>query len=139
MVVTALSGVGWAVYMVISRHYLKDGRVDVVELTTYSMGSGSLMLLGTTAITGNITLPSLNVWIIILWLSAVNTALAFALWNHALRALRAYEQSILQNTMLIQITLLAYTLLGEALTTSNIVGIAAVFIGVLIVQLASRH
>ncbi len=139
IVVTFISGIGWATYMVISRYYLRDNKENVITLTTYSMALGSLLLLGTTVVTSDIVLPSLNGWIIILWLSIVNTALAFALWDHVLKTLRAYEQSILQNTMLIQITLLAYTFLGEALTLQKILGIIIVFTGVLIVQLSSKH
>ena len=67
----------------------------------------------------------------------MNTVLAFVLWNHALGTLRAYEQSILQNTMLIQITLLACIFLNEVLTIHKILGIIMVFAGVLIVQLYS--
>ncbi|MCD6340428.1 MAG: EamA family transporter [Desulfurococcales archaeon] len=75
---------------------------------------------------------------VILCNSTVNTTLAFASWYHALKVLRAYEQSILQNTVLIQITLLAYTFLGEMLALLKIFGITTVFTGVLIVQLSRR-
>ncbi len=52
-----------------------------------------------------------------------------------LKTLKAYEQSILQNTMLIQIAILANIFLAETLTLHRILGISMVFIGVLIVQL----
>jgi drug/metabolite transporter (DMT)-like permease len=136
--VTFISSIGWAAYMIIVRYCLKDSKENVFVLTTYSMALGSLMLVGATILKGNVAAISLNGWIIILWLSAVNTALAFFLWNHALEALKAYEQSILQNTMLIQITLLAYIFLSEAITPHKILGIIIVFIGVLIVQLRSK-
>jgi len=138
ILLTVLSGMGWALYMIISRYYLRDNKVDVFALTSYSMFFGSLLLLGTTILSNNVTFPSINNWFVILWLSIINTALAFILWNRALRVLRAYEQSILQNTMLIQITLLAYIFLGEMLTIQKIMGIIIVFIGVLIVQLSRR-
>ena len=135
VILTILSSIGWASYMVISRYYLRNNKIDVFILTSYSMSFGSLLLLGTAFLSNNIIVPSIGVWSIIIWLSVINTALAFVLWNHALRILRAYEQSILQNTMLIQITLLAYVFLGETLTLQRILGIIAVFIGTLIVQL----
>jgi drug/metabolite transporter (DMT)-like permease len=134
-----LSGLGWAAYMILSRHYLKKNRGNVMVFTTYSMLLGSLMLLGTTVLTGNITSVSANGWAIIFWLSIVNTALAFVLWNHALKTLKVYEQSVLQNTMLIQITLLSVALLQEQLTLQKIFGMVMVFIGVLIVQLKTRN
>ena len=139
VILTAISGVGWATHMIISRHYLRSSKLDAFEISTYPMFLGSLMLVGATFASGNIVQPSMNSWLIILWLSIVNTAVAFVLWNHALRVLRAYEQSILQNTMLIQITLLAYIFLGETLTIQKVTGIMSVFTGVLIVQLASEN
>jgi drug/metabolite transporter (DMT)-like permease len=75
---------------------------------------------------------------IIIWLSIVNTALAFFLWNHALKTLKAIEQSILQNSMLIQIAILAFVFLQEQITAQKIIGMIIVFSGVLIVQLRSK-
>ncbi|WFO75697.1 DMT family transporter [Desulfurococcaceae archaeon MEX13E-LK6-19] len=135
---TVLSGLGWASYMIISRYYLRGNKIEVLVLTSYSMSFGSLLLLGTAILGNSIMFPSVGSWFIILWLSIINTVLAFVLWNHALKVLRAYEQSILQNTMLIQITLLAYVFLGETLTLQKTLGIIVVFIGVLIVQLSPR-
>jgi len=133
-----ISGIGWAAYMVLTRYYLRGDGESVIVLTTCSMALGSLMLLVTAILTGNIVAVSYDGWATILWLSVVNTAFAFLIWNHALRTLRAYEQSILQNTMLIQVALLAYSLLGEALTTLKVSGIIIVFTGVLIVQMWSK-
>jgi O-acetylserine/cysteine efflux transporter len=135
---TFASCIGWAAYMVMARYHLRAKEENVVVLTTWSMTLGSLMLLLTAVLAGSVGAVPLSGWAIIVWLSVVNTALAFLLWNRALRILRAYEQSILQNTMLIQITLLAYLFLGEVLTLSKVLGIIMVFIGVLIVQLRSR-
>jgi drug/metabolite transporter (DMT)-like permease len=75
---------------------------------------------------------------IILWLSIANTALAFFLWNHALKTLKAIEQSILQNSMLIQIAILAFVFLQEQITAQKIIGMIIVFSGVLIVQMRSK-
>ncbi|NJE08664.1 hypothetical protein E3E31_09050 [Thermococcus sp. M39] len=134
IVVTLISGIGWAMYMVLMRHYLRKNQESVIALTAWSMTLGSLMLFGATVLSGNLTMPSPRGWAIILFLSVVNTALAFVLWNHALKTLKAYEQSILQNTMLIQITLLAYVFLKETLTLYKILGMSMVFCDVLLVQ-----
>jgi len=72
----------------------------------------------------------------VLWLGVVNTAAAFFLWNHALQRVDAFEISILQNTMLIQIAVLSAIFLGETLTAAKLLGMAAVFVGVIIVQLS---
>jgi drug/metabolite transporter (DMT)-like permease len=49
--------------------------------------------------------------------------------------LEAFEVSVLQNTMLIQIAVLAWVFLGERLTVAKVPAMALVFVGVLIVQL----
>jgi drug/metabolite transporter (DMT)-like permease len=136
IIITFISGIGWALYMIYSRSYLRSRKDrDVVVLSVHSMLYGSSMLMALAGLKGELIYPSIDVWIVILWLAVVNTPIAFVLWNHALQWLQAYEQSILQNTMLIQITLLAYVFLGERLSIMNIIGMALVFIGVLIVEL----
>ena len=139
VLVTLVSGVGWAVYLIISRYCLGKTEESIIILTTCSMFAGAFMLLGTATLTGNVVMVSLESWIIILWLSTVNTAVAFTLWNHALKTLHVIEQSILQNTMLIQITLLAFVFLHESLQPQKILGMSMVFIGVLVVQLKPRR
>ncbi|USG99190.1 EamA family transporter [Thermococcus argininiproducens] len=91
ILITLVSGIGWAMYMILMRHYLRENHESVISLTAISMGVGALMLLGVTASSGYSTMPSLKTWGIILILSIVNTAFAFVLWNHALKYLKAYE------------------------------------------------
>ncbi len=106
-----------------------------VVVTTISMGIGAASLLGVGLWTQG--LPNLTAmgWGIVLWLAIVNTAFAFTLWNHTLRFLSATESSVINNTMLIQITVLAWIFLGETLGTVEIVGLLAVACGTLLVQL----
>jgi drug/metabolite transporter (DMT)-like permease len=138
VIITLISGVGWALYMTVSRHYLRKNVDSIITLTSISMFFGAFMLLGATGITGNFVNVSLNSWMIILWLSIANTAVAFSLWNHALKTLKAIEQSILQNSMLVQIAILAFFFLQEPIGTQKILGMIVVFSGVLIVQLKTR-
>jgi drug/metabolite transporter (DMT)-like permease len=77
-------------------------------------------------------------WGIVAWLAVVNTAFAFTLWNHTLRTLPAMESSIINNTMLIQIALLAWIFLGERLNGQEIAGMLVVALGVMVVQLGRR-
>ncbi|MFB0523523.1 MAG: DMT family transporter [Candidatus Bathyarchaeia archaeon] len=133
--VTLLSGSGWAAYMVSSRQFLKRERFKTLHLTALTMFFGAITLLISALLIEGPVGISLCEWAIILWLSLVNTALAFVLWNHALERMRAFELSILQNTMLIQIGILAWTFLGEGLKATKIVAMAMVFLGVLIVQI----
>ena len=82
-------------------------------------------------------IPSISVqnWLVILWIAAVNTALAFTLWNHALRELQAMQASIINGTMVIQIAMLAWIFLGETLGLKQIIGMVLVGLGTIMVQL----
>lgn len=109
--------------------------IDPMVITVVITGFGSIfLLLGGIAIQG---MPVLNVqgWLIVGWLAAINTALAFTLWNMALRELKAVEANTINNTMLIQIALLAAIFLNEPLSLRQWLAIAVVAIGVWLVQL----
>jgi drug/metabolite transporter (DMT)-like permease len=135
MLMTLLSGIGWAAYMVASRRLLQRDRLTPLNLTASSMLFGAMALLLASVLTEGFVSISLHEVAIILWLSLVNTAFAFVLWNHALRRMKAFELAILQNTMLIQIGILAWTFLGEELSTLKITAMGIVFVGIIIVQI----
>lgn len=104
-------------------------------VTTISMGVGAVLLLGAGLGTGG--LPSLTprAWGVILWLAIVNTAFAFTLWNHTLRTLSAMASSVINNTMMIQIAVLAWVFLGETVGLVEGLGLLAAAVGTLLVQL----
>ncbi len=103
------------------------------------MGVGGILLLASGL--ASETRPDLDIraWLIVAWLAIVNTALAFALWNHTLRTLTAVESSVLNNTMLVQIALLAWIFLGEQLRPWQVAGIVLAVAGTLAVQLGPRR
>jgi drug/metabolite transporter (DMT)-like permease len=78
-------------------------------------------------------------WLIVLFLAVVITAFAFTLWNKTLQTLSATESTIINNTMLFQIAILAWIFLGENLTILQVAGLLVAFSGALIVQLQSRN
>jgi drug/metabolite transporter (DMT)-like permease len=67
-----------------------------------------------------------------------DSALAFTLWNRTLRTLSAMESSIINNTMLFQITTLAWVFLGEELAWRGAAGMVLAAIGILAVQIRRR-
>ncbi|MCP4421178.1 MAG: EamA family transporter [Chloroflexi bacterium] len=111
------------------------GQIRPLTVTTISMGVGAVVLLTIGLFTQG--LPKLNwqSWAIIIWLAVVNTAFAFTLWNITLRTLSAMESSIINNTMGMQIPILAVIFLNEKLTGREVIGMVVAIIGVLIVQL----
>jgi drug/metabolite transporter (DMT)-like permease len=109
-----------------------------LAVTVVSMGFGGLLLLAIgIAVQG---LPPLTVthWAIILWLAVVNTAFAFTLWNNTLRTISAMASSIINNTMLFQIAVLAWLFLDEQLTWQAVLGMILAVLGTLLVQLRKR-
>ena len=109
--------------------------ISPIVVTTISMGLGALLLLGAGFSTHGLPALTLRGWGIVVWLAVVNTAFAFTLWNRTLQVLSATESSAANNTMLIQIAILAWVFLGERLGTLEIVGLLAVAGGTLLVQL----
>jgi drug/metabolite transporter (DMT)-like permease len=124
-----------ALSSILGRHVNKAGNLPPLTITVVSMGSGAAILLVIgILIQGLPTLSWLN-WATILWLAVVNTAFAFTLWNMTLRELSAMESSIINNTMMIQIPILALLFLGESITWREGTGMALAAVGILIVQL----
>lgn len=105
-------------------------------ITSVSMAAGAAALLTSgVAVQGWPQLTGQG-WLIVGWLAAANTALAFWLWNRAQAVLSALEASLINNTMLIQIAVLAALFLDERLTAPQIAGLVLAGGGVLFVQLA---
>ena len=124
---------------VLGRGINRLGTIHPLTVTVVSMGVGSVVLLAIGLLTEPWPSLSWRSWAIILWLAVVNTAFAFTLWNHTLRTLTAMESSIINNTMLIQITLLAWIFLGETLTWLQVGGLLLAAIGVLLVQIRPQN
>ncbi len=108
-------------------------------LTMISMGVGSVLLL---MIASQVeTFPTLGVLDVftLLWLGVVNTALAFTLWNHALEKITATSASLINSTMLVQIALLSWVFLSEALNFRQVISVLIVFGGVMMVQVFKKQ
>lgn len=118
----------------LGRHINRKEHLPPVVVTGYSMAVGSAFLIAIGMAVEGIPAISGRAWIIIGWLAVVNTALAFTLWNLSLRRLSAVESASINNTMLIQIAILAWFLLSEPLGTPELIGIALVTVGILLTQ-----
>lgn len=70
----------------------------------------------------------------IAWLAVINTAFAFTLWNHSLRSLEAMESTLINSTMMLQIGLLAWLVLGENLGLKEWSGMILAGFGAVVVQ-----
>lgn len=138
ILVICLSGLAWASYMVLVRYLQRTKKVNSMGLTMISMGLGALGLLIISFFLEGFQPISSKGWLIIIWLSTINTAFAFYMWNHILKSIPAYRLSILQNTMLVQIGLLSVFFLDEVITVNMILGILLVLSGVILVQMKAK-
>lgn len=124
-----------AVGSVFGRAVNRAGTFDPYTITLITLGVGGItMLIIGIGMNG---VPTLNLtnWLTILWLAVVNTAFAFTLWNRVLRTIPAAEAGVINNTMLIQIAVLAWIFLGEALSPVEIMGMGLATGGILLVQI----
>ena len=113
----------------------RQGHIHPITVTIVSMGVGSIVMLAIGLATEPLPRLSLSNWAIIVWLAVVNTAFTFTLWNFTQRTLTAVESSVINNTMLIQITILAVLFLDATLTWIEVGGLILAAAGALLVQL----
>ena len=126
----ASSPVGWiaavvgvlsnAAATVMGRSTNRAGDLSPLTVTVVTMGIGGTLLLVSGLVFQGLPAISLSGWMIIAWLAVVNTAFAFTLWNISLRVLSAAESSMIINSMMIQIPILAVVFLGETLSTRQV-------------------
>ncbi|MDR0344366.1 MAG: DMT family transporter [Nocardiopsaceae bacterium] len=79
-----------------------------------------------------------SAWLLMLALAVINTSAAFLTWTHTQRWLAPHESAAINNTMTVQIALLALLLLHEPLSTRQWVLILVVAAATLIVQTTGK-
>ena len=109
-------------------------RLDPMVVTGVSMGIGAVVLLAGVAVFQGIPPLSLRTWLLLVLIAGLNTAFAFWVWNHTLRLLTAMESSMINNSMLIQITLLAWLFLGESISPLGLIGLVIAVVGLFLVN-----
>lgn len=120
---------------IMGRYINRDSKLSPFIVTLVSMGVGAALLVGAGMGFEEVTPIPPAGWALIIWLAIVNTAFAYSLWNLSLQRLSAAESSVINNTMLIQIALLAWVFLGEPIRLQEGVGLLVATAGILIVQL----
>lgn len=132
IVILGLAGV--AAYGILAREIARERQVDTVSLTAVPLAlGGGLLLLIAFVIEG---LPEFSMvgWGLVLGLAMINTACVYALYNHALRTLAAFEMSVILSLTPLFTALWAWLLLGERLATVQSIGMVVVILGVALVQ-----
>jgi drug/metabolite transporter (DMT)-like permease len=138
IIVVIVSLVANSFSAIIGRDINRNRELPPLTVTAISMSIGSIFLL----LSGLIATPfpiltPLGI-LAILWLSVVNTALTFVLWNRAMQHLSAVEITIINSTMMAQIAILALIFLHETPTLFDWVGIVLVMLAALLIQVFRR-
>lgn len=136
ILVTVFGAVCLAVFGVMAREFARDGLVDGVTLAALPLFFGGGLLV---AVVPPTQLPSPRVVSVLIWLAVLNSALAYLVWNHALRRLQAFEISIVANLMPMGTGLIAPLLIGETVEPAAWAGIGVALAGVVLVGLGGRR
>lgn len=123
-----------AVSALLGRRVNRDTGLPALVVTAVGMAAGAAILLGAAGLVEGLPSITPRGWAIVAWLAAVNTALAFTLWNRSLQRLTALESAGINNSMLVQIAVLAWAFLGESPGVAGIIGVVAVTVGIVLTQ-----
>ncbi len=139
LVVGAVCVAGNSSASIMGRLVNRAGHISPLIITTVSMSIGSVLLLGAGLVEAGTPPLQPTSWLVIVWLAVVHTAFTFTLWNHTLRQLQAFESSLINNTMMIQIAILAWLFLGEEITPLGGLGLLIAVAGIVTVQMGQRR
>lgn len=108
-------------------------------VTTVSMSVGAVLLLSTGLVIDGVPRLGWVAVVIIVWLAAVNTAVAFTWWNQSQRVLSATETAAINTAMAVQIPIFGWIFFDEALGPAEVAGITLVVLGVLAMRSTQRR
>jgi drug/metabolite transporter (DMT)-like permease len=120
----------------IGRSLAREKVVDPLTLSAVPMGIGAFTIL---LISPLHTFPPRSTWGIMLWLIVPSSMIAFLIWNHARRSLKAFEMTITLNLMPIGTALISPWLIGETISERAWAGMLVTLVGVLLVGYASER
>lgn len=130
LAIAAVGLVANAAAALLGRAVNRREELSPLVVTAVSMAFGAAALLAVGLASEGLPRPTATGWAIVAWLATVNTAFAFTLWSRTQRRLSATDSSLLNNSMLVQVALLGWLVLGERLAPRQIVGVALVAGGV---------
>jgi drug/metabolite transporter (DMT)-like permease len=132
--VVGIGLIAFALFGILGRAIARIQETDTLTLTIVPLAVGGGVLLILALPLEGIPHVSPMGQGIVLWLALVNTALAYVLYNRALRVLTALEINMLLNLSPLGTAAFAWVLLGERLSVVQIVGMLIVILGVTLVQ-----
>jgi len=134
IILMSLALLCFTIFGILGRDAARAQTVDTLSLTAIPLAmGGGLLLLIAIPIEG-IPHASIQSWGLVIWLAAINTSLAYVLYNHSLQVLTAFEMNILLNLAPIGTAIMGWFFLNERLTSIQFIGMIIVIVGVGLVQ-----
>ncbi|TAK13551.1 MAG: hypothetical protein EPO32_04900 [Anaerolineae bacterium] len=130
----ALGVVGFTAFGILGRKVAKARSAGTLALTTIPLGVGGAVTLALALPLEGVPVLTPQAVGILFWLAAVNTALAYLLYNHALKTITALEMNVLLNLSPLATALLSFWMLGDRATPAELLGIGLMIFGVSLVQ-----
>jgi len=118
-----------------------EGKIsnNIISTLAIILG-GSLMIITCISIDGFPPIINSNSdWLVFLYTGIATNAVGLTVWNSVLRTLRSYEASVLGASMVIWTSIFAYFILGETITTYQLIGITMLLFGIILVQLRNKQ
>ncbi len=126
--------VGFVLFSILGREIAGTEQTNTILLTAFPFAFGGGVLLVIAVILEGPPPLSIPGWGIILWLAIIDTAVAYALYNHSLRILTAIEMNVMLALSPLGTAILGWFLLKESLNLIEVIGILIVIFGVFLVQ-----
>jgi drug/metabolite transporter (DMT)-like permease len=130
-----LSSIGYSINLMANRYFISNGMAQAKHLVLRPMLIGALFMVFVGLLQAGIPTISLKLWILLLWLGIINGALAFYLWTWIQKTLRAYESSVLNNLVLVQVAVLDVIVLNQSLSILQIIALILLLASVCYVSL----
>ena len=126
--IAIISAFCWAIYTVMGKKIVRDRGGLVITTLNMLIGSIPLFLLATGL--GQLSLPPLKGFIIIVYLAVFPTAIGFIFWYKALEKIDASQLGPLQYLVPVGTAIISIFTLDEPIKLASIVGMLLVFSGI---------
>lgn len=139
LVIFFVGMLGITYFTLAGRKIAREGTVSTLKLTVVPLLLGGTVTLLIAIPIEGIPSASPSTWGLVLVLAAVNTALGYFLYNHALQVLTAIQMNIILSLTPVWTAIFGFFLLDERLDFLQMLAMAIVISGVILVQIKKKE
>jgi drug/metabolite transporter (DMT)-like permease len=132
----SISNVATAAYLLLMRRALDEG-ISGQWLSATSLLIGGAALLGVVLLTGRSPVVAQASLASLVWLAAVNTAIAYAVYARALALVQPFEVSVMNASIPLVAAAIAWAVLREPIDARQLLGVIVATAGIVLVQVAA--